>query len=97
MAEHTYFPRTFGVAPGMSPNAEGGQTPIMGMTFLDTGGDVVKILFGLDDWAAFQRAVADHVKFAEKGRAQRAANEARSKIVLAGAPLGAQPGQRRKH
>ena len=96
MAEHTYFPRTFGVAPAMSPGAEG-PVAVMQMTFLDVGGDVVRILFGLPDWEPFQRAVADHVKFGEEAREQAKALEARSKIVLAGTPLGSQPGQKRKH
>lgn len=69
----------------------------MAMTFLDTGGDVVRILFELYDFAAFQRAVADHVGFAKEAAEQRKALEARQKIVLAGAPLGSQPGQKRRH
>ena len=97
MAEHTYFPRTFGVSPGMSPNAEGGQTPVMTMTFLDVGGDVIRIVFGLDDFAAYQRAIADHEAFAREAKAQREALDARSRIVLAGTPLGEQPGAKRKH
>ena len=96
MAEHTYFPRTFGVAPAMSPGAEG-PVAVMQMTFLDVGGDVVRILFGLDDWGPFQRAVADHVEFAKEAKAQALAAAAREKILLAPLPLGSQPGQKRKH
>ena len=97
MAEHSYFPRTFGVHPGMSPNAEGGQTPVMELRFLDSGGDVVKIVLGLPDWEQFQAAVADPGAFAKRMREQAAAAEARSKIVLAGTGLGPQPGQKRRH
>ena len=94
--EIAVFPRTFGIQPGMSPTAEGGQTPIMQVVVLDVGGTVVRLTFGLGDWQAFQRAVADPDEFAKEARAQAERAEARSKLVLAGSPVGPQPGRRTK-
>ena len=92
--EITVFPRTFGIQPGMAPTAEG-QIPVMTVTVLDVGGTVVKTTFGLADWEAFQRAVADPQRFASEAKAQAEALAAREKIVLAGAgPLGPKPQRR---
>ena len=72
------FPRMFNVQPGKAPNPQGGE-PIdtMILTFVDTGGTVVRVMLGLPDFEQFQAAIADH-----EAAAQAAA--ARSKIISPG-------------
>ena len=84
--EHSIFPINFGVTQQTIPPPDGGETAVMVLIVRDVGpvlpggqalgGDTFKVVFGLDDWAQFQRAVAD-----PEGEAAR--NAARSKIVLA--------------
>ena len=70
MAEHTYFPRSFGVATAQAPQQDGTTTDVMELRFQDTNGDVVKIVMGELDFEAFRVAVQDPEGFAERQRAR---------------------------
>lgn len=78
--EISVFPRSFTVAPGMAGSTKG-QVPVMHVVVQDSGGTVVKITFGLDDWAGFQAYVADF---------EEAARSAAARAVLLG-PGGRAP------
>ena len=95
MAEHSYFPRAFTVTSSQSPTANG-QVNVQVVTVQDIGGDVVKVIFGLPDWEAFRKAVSDPEGFAAEQRDAARAAEARSRITLAGTPVGPQAGRRTK-
>ena len=87
--EFLVYPRGFAILPAKIPVAAPGTSEdAMTVVALDSGGSAVKLVFGLDDWAQFQRAVADPEAFA-------AGAAARAKIVTAG---GLAPSVReRKH
>ncbi len=75
--EFLVYPRGFAILKTTLPVAAGGQEDAMTVVALDQGGSAVKLVFSLDDWAQFQRAVADPEAFA-------AGAAARAKIVTAG-------------
>ncbi len=84
--EITVFPRAFNVQPGRAPTIQGPEMDVMTVIVQDVGGDVLKVTFGLEDWEAFQKWVADP-------EAAAASAKARAQIL---APGGLAPTLREK-
>ena len=82
--EHVVYPLRFGVEKSLTSVISGGETETMTVTFLDTNRDVVKVIFGLDDWAGFQRWVSDHEAEKAKQAEEQKAAVARAMLLAPG-------------
>ncbi len=68
--EISVFPRAFNVSPGKAPAIQGGETDVMHVVVQDVSGNIVRVTFGLEDWAGFQAFVADPAGAAERAKAR---------------------------
>lgn len=81
------YPRGFTILNAKIPQQSGEPADAMTVVIIDAGGTAVKAIFGMQDWANFQEAVADPAGFAARAKA-------RSRII---APGGMAPSLKTKH
>lgn len=69
--EYVVYPRAFTVQPGAMPRPRGEQAPTMNVVLHDVAGNVVRLVFALEDWRGFQSYVADHEAAAKAAATRR--------------------------